>query len=190
MRPEPEPEPEPVVEEAPVAEAPTEGTAEGTQEEEKQGEGENLASQQQYNSGDIAEALSDSQLMNDSRADTTIEGEITQDSIQVMETLSSEVTTQSSTVVETTTTTVAEVTHSASSVMETVTTVTSSTTEETTTQVNNVDDDTKATQPSVEEIDTSDKLKELKITEDIDETAIAKKVAQEADTIVDTAVAS
>lgn len=134
MRPEPEPEPEPVVEEAPVAEAPTEGTAEGTQEEEKQGEGENLASQQQYNSGDIAEALSDSQLMNDSRADTTIEGEITQDSIQVMETLSSEVTTQSSTVVETTTTTVAEVTHSASSVMETVTTVTSSTTEETTTQ--------------------------------------------------------
>ncbi|XP_033745086.1 LOW QUALITY PROTEIN: LLGL scribble cell polarity complex component 2-like [Pecten maximus] len=190
----PEPEPEPVVEAAPVAEGTTEGAEEGqtAQEEEKQGEGENLASQQQYNSGDIAEALSDSQLMNDSRADTTIEGEITQDSIQVMETLSTEVTTevQSSTVVETTTTTVAEVSHTASSVMETVTSVTSSTTEETTTQVNNIDDDTKATQPVVEEIDTSDKLKELKITEDVDETVIAKKVAQEADTIVDTAVAS
>lgn len=45
-------------------------------------EGEKLENPQHDNSEDIDEALSDSQLMNDSRADTTLEGEITQDSIQ------------------------------------------------------------------------------------------------------------
>lgn len=45
-------------------------------------EGETITSQPQYDSGDIAEALNESQL-NDSRADTTIDAEVTQDSIQV-----------------------------------------------------------------------------------------------------------
>jgi hypothetical protein len=36
-----------------------------------------------YNSGDIVEALNESQL-NESQANTTVEGEVTQDSIQVL----------------------------------------------------------------------------------------------------------
>lgn len=42
-----------------------------------------LTPEDRYNSGDIVEALNESQL-NESQANTTVEGEVTQDSIHVL----------------------------------------------------------------------------------------------------------
>lgn len=130
MRPEqpsePEPTPEPpkseVAETTPEAAETTEAAAEQPKTEETQpAEGENLTSQPQYDSGDIAEALNESQL-NDSRADTTIDAEVTQDSIQVIEEIQETVTESSS---SSTTVVVTSVTRE-SSTMESSSTVESS----------------------------------------------------------------
>ncbi|XP_052070138.1 lethal(2) giant larvae protein homolog 1-like isoform X2 [Mytilus californianus] len=168
MRPEPEPEPEVVVE-------PQKEEAEEKKEEEG-----GLTPDDRYNSGDIAEALNESQL-NDSQANTTVEGEVTQDSIQVL---------QDSSVVESTT------------LITTSETTVVTTTEETVTHTVtaggdgpesvNIDDDTKSTQPIVTTTtqvitdvnEVHDKIIELKITED--DAALAKKNLQDAEQVIST----
>ncbi|VDH99093.1 lethal(2) giant larvae protein [Mytilus galloprovincialis] len=168
MRPEPEPEPVVVVE--PQKE-------EG---EEKKAEDGGLTPEDRYNSGDIAEALNESQL-NDSQANTTVEGEVTQDSIQVL---------QDSTVVESTTLITSSETTVVTTTEETVThTVTAGGDGP---ESVNVDDDTKSTQPIVTTTtqvitdvnEVHDKIVELKITED--DAALAKKNLQEAEQIIST----
>lgn len=74
MRPEPEPEPEPAPEvEAPAAEGPA--PTEGDENDSQAGE--------PYSHNDITEALNET--ANDSRADTTIETDITQDSVAIID---------------------------------------------------------------------------------------------------------
>ncbi|CAG2248230.1 LLGL [Mytilus edulis] len=167
MRPEPEPEPVVVVE------------PQKEEAEEKKEEG-GLTPDDRYNSGDIAEALNESQL-NDSQANTTVEGEVTQDSIQVL---------QDSTVVESTTLITSSETTVVTTTEETVThTVTAGGDGP---ESVNVDDDTKSTQPIVTTTtqvttdvnEVHDKIIELKITED--DAALAKKNLQEAEQIIST----
>lgn len=171
MRPEPSPEAVVVVETA------------KEDDEEKQDEERRLTPDDRYNSTDIMQGLNESQL-NDSQANTTVEGEVTQDSIQVLQ----------DSLVESTTLITSSETTTVVTTEETVThTVTSGGNRQKSTI--NVDDDTKSTQPSVtkqvktEVTRVEDKIIELKITED--DAALAKQSLKEAEKVIaDAAVVS
>ena len=169
MRPEPVPEPEPVVIVEPLKE----------EQEEKKEEEAHLTPEDRYNSGDIVEALNESQL-NESQANTTVEGEVTQDSIQVLQ----------DSVVESTTVITSAETTTVTTTEETVThTVTSGGGDGPGPESSiNVDDDTKSTQPSIttqvttEVTEVQNKIIELKITED--DAALVKKNLQVTEAVI------
>ncbi|KAL5019307.1 hypothetical protein ScPMuIL_005029 [Solemya velum] len=175
MRLDPEPEPEPTAPEVEVSPEQTGATEAQVERTEAEGDAEE-GGRLEYGSGDIADALNET--ANDSRADTTIEGEITQDSIRVIETSVVETSPSENLTETTTTSTTVEHSSSEQTTTEQSTTIT---TQSGGVTISNVDDDTKATKSiEVETKVASERLVELKITEDGDE-VISKMAAQQSD---------